>query len=284
MPMNFHLRLAAPLALAVAALAGCGNVSRNIAPDGRTADLAWPKTTDATPMHKGGTFPSRDNLIRLRAGLNKGQVADLIGYPHFNEGVWHIREWNYVFNFAEPSSDSVVTCQFKALFDVNGIARSFYWEPSDCARFQHAEAASPGPPAPPETERFVLSTDALFAFDRSSVNDIKGGGEARLDQLANDIQHHGSRVQGIRVIGYTDNIGGDSYNDDLSQKRADAVKSYLASRGIDPGLIQAEGRGKADPVVECGAEKARDALIGCLAPNRRVVILINAVGRGNTAH
>lgn len=277
MRTNFKLFLAAPLLLAAAAaLTGCGNVSRNVAKDGKSADMVWPKVTDTTPMHKGGTFPNRDNLIRVHAGLNKQQISDLIGFPHFSEGVWGVREWNYVLNFREPAnSENVVTCEFKVLFDENKIARSFYWNPSPCARFQQPEPA-PAVQAPVTTERFTFSADALFAFDRSSVADITGSGRAQLDQLASNIEAHGRNVQSIRVIGYTDRIGGDAYNNDLSQKRANTVKSYLVSRGTAPSLVQAEGRGKADPVTDC-SDRSRDKLIACLAPNRRVVILINSV-------
>lgn len=275
----------APLLLATAfALTACGNVSRNVHKDGQSADsINWPHISDTTPMHAGGTFPNLDNLVRVHAGLNKQQISDLIGYPHFSEGVWGVREWNYVFNFREPAqSDHVVTCQFKVLFDSDKLAQRFYWLPEECARFQQvARAPTPAPPpavvAPVvDTERFTLGSDALFAFDRAGLSDMSAEGRAKLDQLAKGITLHAGQVQSVRVVGYTDRLGSDAYNDALSQKRADTVKDYLVSRGVDSRLIQAEGRGKRSPVEEC-AMTERSALIACLAANRRVEVLVTAL-------
>lgn len=274
----------APLLLASAfALTACGNVSRNVHSDGQSADsVNWPAIGDTTPMHKGGTFPNLDNLARVHAGLNKQQISDLVGYPHFSEGVWGVREWNYVFNFREPvQSDHVVTCQFKVLFDENKIAQRFYWLPEECARFQQpARAPVPAPVpavAPPAvTEKFTLGSDALFAFDRSGPSDISAEGRDKLDKLAEGIQKHAGQVQSVRVVGYTDRLGSDAYNDALSQKRADTVRNYLVSRGVDGSLIQADGRGKRNPVQECN-QAERTALIACLAANRRVEVLVTAV-------
>ena len=85
-------------------------------------------------------------------------------------------------------------------------------------------------------------------------------GREKLDQLAKGIELHAGQVQSVRVVGYTDRLGSDSYNDALSQKRADTVKDYLASRGVDRNLIQAEGRGKRNPVADC-TNAERNALM-----------------------
>lgn len=282
MRIKFKFFTVAPLLLATAfVLAACGNVSRNVHQDGQGADsINWPHVSDTTPMHQGGTFPDIDNLVRVHAGLNKQQVSDLIGYPHFSEGVWGVREWNYVFNFREPAqSDHVVTCQFKVLFDNDKLAQRFYWLPEECSRFQRpARAPAPPPVVMPAagTERFTLNSDALFAFDRAGQSDMSAEGRAKLDQLAKGIALHAGQVQSVRVVGYTDRLGSDAYNDALSQKRADTVKDYLVSRGIDGRLIQAEGRGKRNPVADC-VETERSALIACLGANRRVDVLVTAL-------
>ena len=83
-------------------------------------------------MHKGGTFPNPANLRQVHEGLNKGQVSDLIGFPHFSEGAWGVREWNYVFNLRKPDG-GIQLCQYKVLFDDDKLARSFYWKPQACA-------------------------------------------------------------------------------------------------------------------------------------------------------
>ncbi|MGO4703866.1 OmpA family protein [Dyella sp. 2RAB6] len=250
------------------ALSACGNLSRGIARDGRSAEaLAWPAPGDATPMHKDGSFPLAANLQQLGAGLGKQQVSALIGYPHFSEGVWGVREWNYVFHFRDTGS--VTTCQFKILFDQDQRARSFYWKPEACVRYQQLAAV----PAA-STERFILSADALFAFDRDSIADMTNDGRAQLDALAGNLLAQKQRVANIRIAGYTDRLGSDAHNDQLSGRRAYAVKDYLVGRGLPAEWFQAEGLGAADPVRDCD-EAQREALIECLAPNRRVVVQVS---------
>ena len=261
------------LLLGVAGIAGtlnaCGNLSRGIARDGQTAQaLVWPEPGDTTPMHRNGSFPSAASLRQVGAGLDKQQVAALIGYPHFSEGVWGVREWNYLFHFREAGKLS--TCQFKVLFDQDKLARSFYWKPESCARYQQEQMAATGT----STERFILSADALFAFDRAEVADITNDGRAQLDALADNLLAHKQRIANIRIVGYTDRLGSANHNDELSGRRAYAVKDYLVGRGLPSAWFQAEGLGAADPVRDC-SEGQRDALIECLAPNRRVVVQVS---------
>ncbi|MFK3844202.1 OmpA family protein [Stenotrophomonas sp. NPDC078853] len=78
-------------------------------------------------------------------------------------------------------------------------------------------------------------------------------------------------MQRIEVVGYTDRIGSASYNRALSTRRAEAVRSALVEGGVASGTIRAEGRGAAEPLVQCD-QRSQPALIACLAPNRRVQI------------
>lgn len=266
MHVSLKTLVAASLALAMAA---CGNVSQQVAKDGGSAgELVWPSPESATPMHKGGTFPNVANLRLVKAGLNKQQVSDLIGYPHFSEGVWGVREWNYVFHFRQPGSDEVTTCQYKVLFDQDKLARSFYWKPESCASVLEPPAppalsATPNPPR-------VLSADALFAFDSA---DLSATGRQSLDALADELRAKGDRLHAVRIAGYTDRLGTPAYNQDLSQRRAQAVKAYLAGHGVPDERMRARGYGEADPVKDCQVHR-RDALIACLAPNRRVEVMV----------
>lgn len=278
--IHFKQSMAASLLVAAAmAISACGNVSRGVSNDGQHADtLVWPAVSDAPSMHKGGTFPNMDHLRLVRAGLDKRQIANLIGFPHFSEGVWGVREWNYVFNFQETDGDAVTTCQFKILFDKDKLAHSFYWHPESCAPFQQPQASrAPVPTAAPKNERLTLSSDALFAFDGASIADLTSDGRAALDEVVNTIKNHQGGVRRIRIAGYTDRLGDEAYNDDLSRKRAFAVMDYLVANGISSGLIQAAGRGKAGPVKDC-PPSSRGSLITCLAPNRRVEVVISADG------
>jgi OmpA-OmpF porin, OOP family len=124
------------------------------------------------------------------------------------------------------------------------------------------------PPPPPRVER--LSADALFPFDRGSVSDIHPAGLADIAQIA---AHLRAQPFGhVEVRGYTDRLGGDAYNLNLSQRRADAVRAVLIQQGVPPGQIRAVGMGSQDPIVQCSGPNG-PSLIACLQPNRRVEIV-----------
>jgi len=136
-------------------------------------------------------------------------------------------------------------------------------------------APPPPPPPPPVSEVFRLSADALFAFDRYSLADMQPGGRseirdiaARLNRL--DFDH-------IEVRGYTDRLGTVEHNMQLSQRRADSVKSLLVQQGIPAERIDARGYGPKDPITDnCSDNLPRDRLIECLQPDRRVEIVTYA--------
>jgi len=261
------------LLLAAGTLGACGNVSKKIAVDGGSAGkLAWPASQSFSPTHKGGTFPDVVQLRLIQAGMNKQQIVQLLGYPHYSEGLAWVREWNYLFNFHAQKSDAVIECQYKVLFDKHKLTRSFYWLPASCAEVMN-------PPeivmVAPEVQTFTLSADALFAFDKSALADIKPNGQGGLDSLARKIAAASPNVGAIVVTGYTDYLGTDAHNATLSKQRADTVMHYLQSNGLATDAIAATGRGAADPVKQC-AKGSRNALIACLAPNRRVEIKVSS--------
>ncbi|WP_049435436.1 OmpA family protein, partial [Stenotrophomonas maltophilia] len=112
-----------------------------------------------------------------------------------------------------------------------------------------------------------LSADALFGFD-SAV--LSAEGQQAVQGILAQVRE-AAQVQSIRVTGYTDRIGSASYNQALSQRRADAVRNALVQGGVPAASISAEGRGAAEPIVQCEQRNRRE-LIACLAPNRRVQI------------
>ncbi|MEJ8846699.1 outer membrane protein assembly factor BamE [Variovorax rhizosphaerae] len=123
-------------------LQGCAtsHVSRGVAADGRSAaELKFPDAQQA--WRKGGTWPNTTNLRQVQPGMTKDQIIDLVGTPHFNEGLFNVVEWDFVFNFR--STGSPVTCQYKVLFDKDDLAGSTYWLPANCADMMDADA-TPG--------------------------------------------------------------------------------------------------------------------------------------------
>lgn len=260
--------------LAATGLVACGSLSHDIARDGGSAaQLVWPTADSITPMHKGGTFPDVSRLQQIHAGMNKKQVMDLVGPPHFHEGAWGVREWNYLFHIRQPGSDAATVCQYKVLFDRDKLARSFYWMPESCAALvQPQPDVADGQDAP--TETFSLSTDALFAFDKSDLADIQADGRRQLDDMAGKIAAQGDHVAAIHVLGHTDRLGGEAYNNALSQKRAYAVMRYLVEHDVPGDRISVAGLGESRPAKTGCDQSSHEALVACLAPNRRVEVLV----------
>jgi outer membrane protein OmpA-like peptidoglycan-associated protein len=275
--IHMHISLAksigiTTLLLVATALGACGNVSHKVATDGSSAgQLVWPSPDSVTPMHKSGTFPNVSDLRLIKAGMNKPQIMQLVGAPHFSEGVWGVREWNYLFNFHTEGSDTITQCQYKILFDEHKLARSFYWQPESCAALLKASQDKGKNEA--KEEVFTLSSDALFDFDKFALGDIKSDGREQLDALVKKIAAADGHIRSILIVGYTDRLGTDVYNDALSERRANTVMHYLVGQGVPDGKISAEGHGKSDPVKQCD-EQERTALIACLAPNRRVEVKV----------
>ncbi len=216
-----------------------------------SGQLDWPAIKDATQPE--GIFPNMENLHKIGPGLTKNDLYHLIERPHFSE-MNGAREWNYIMKFRQEDR-SIKVCQYKILFDKNKVARNFYWLPKDCLN-----------------EKFDLSADALFPFNKGGITDIKPAGKVKLSQLAARLAKEGNKVK-VHLVGYTDYLGNDNYNKELSKQRAISVGRFLISRGVAGSSIIAEGRGEADPVVTC-QQQNRQQLIKCLAPNRRVTVEI----------
>jgi len=132
--------------------------------------------------------------------------------------------------------------------------------------------AEPAPAPAPVIQRITLSTDVLFRFNSA---ELRPGAHEKLDELAQTLQ--GAEVDRIVAVGHADRIASEKYNEELSRKRAEAVKDYLVKeRGVDAQRIETEGRGESQPVAECGKmgpeRGSNQKLVSCLQPDRRVEI------------
>ena len=135
-----------------------------------------------------------------------------------------------------------------------------------------APAAPKPAPAAPKPVSVSFETEPLFSFDKSEIRADQG---AKLDEFVSSLG--GAQYDSIAVVGHADRIGKEAYNQKLSERRANAVKSYLASKGVPADKIQTEGRGESDPVTGDTCAKTRGkALISCLQPDRRVDVSVNA--------
>lgn len=143
-----------------------------------------------------------------------------------------------------------------------------------------AATVAPATAAPAlSKETYVLLTDTLFKFDKSGSEDMIPGGLQRLADVAQRLKAYKS-IQTLTVLGYTDRLGSDDYNDKLSEARAKTVQTYLASLGVKSVSALAQGKGRRDPVSkDCSTSASREQQIVCLQPDRRVTIEVTGVSR-----
>ncbi|MES2316697.1 MAG: OmpA family protein [Pseudomonadota bacterium] len=125
-----------------------------------------------------------------------------------------------------------------------------------------APAPMPAPaPAPvPTSEKVSFAAEALFDFDKAVV---KSEGKAALDDLLMKLQ--GMNTEVMVTVGHTDSVGSDAYNQKLSLRRAEAVKAYIVSKGVDASRVYTEGKGESQPVADNKTAEGR-------AKNRRVTV------------
>jgi len=121
-------------------------------------------------------------------------------------------------------------------------------------------AAAPAPAPVAAATKVTYAADAFFDFDKAVV---KPAGKTKLDDLVSKVK--GINLEVIIAVGHTDSVGSDAYNQKLSVRRAEAVKAYLVSKGIEKNRIYTEGKGEKQPVADNKTNEGR-------GKNRRVEI------------
>jgi len=131
-------------------------------------------------------------------------------------------------------------------------------------------------PEPKKPAVVNLASTELFEFNKAVLSR-----EARAKLDSEVIAKLGDlrEVRYIIVNGHADRLGSTPYNQKLSEKRADAVRAYLVSKGVAADKVETLGFGKTLPVKACPDQKERKGLIECLAPNRRVVVEVQGTPR-----
>jgi OOP family OmpA-OmpF porin len=121
-------------------------------------------------------------------------------------------------------------------------------------------AAAPAAAPKPAAQKVTYAADTFFDFDKYV---IKPEGQAKLDDLI--AKTKGVALEVVIAVGHTDSIGTEAYNQALSERRANAVKSYLVSKGIEKNRVYTEGKGEKQPIASNSTAEGR-------AKNRRVEI------------
>ena len=137
--------------------------------------------------------------------------------------------------------------------------RDSSWTPATAAKGCDG-ALTGGAAAGVSQSKITLQADTLYDFNKS---DLKPEGKATLDKIAADLKK--IKLEVIIAVGNTDSVGTDAYNMALGQRRAQSVKTYLVSKGVDGSRIYTESKGKSNPVASNATAEGR-------AKNRRTDI------------
>ena len=192
-------------------------------------------------------------IVALSAGLGSAQTVD-----------------NWVNSTGQPWKNSVGQCWRNANWtpatahaDCDGAIKPV--QPRVQATIPAAPRAETTTPAPtpkaPEKQvvKMTYSTDTLFDFDKSV---LKPEGRQMLDGLVGKINHD-FNLEVIIAVGHTDWIGTNAYNQKLGLRRAEAVKAYLISKGIEKNRVYTDSKGETQPIASNKTAAGR-------AQNRRV--------------
>ena len=135
-------------------------------------------------------------------------------------------------------------------------------------------AQQPVAPMPPKADEPVIVL-VHFDFDRAV---LRAGEIPKLDDLTAKVKSRA--FDRVDAVGHADQIGADTYNLQLSEQRAEAVRAYLVGKGVDTGSIRTDAKGEKEAITGDACEKLGSGnrksrkLIDCLQPDRRVQITL----------
>lgn len=207
---------------------------------------AYGQVTAPNPFKQGYVLDGSGNFVINSTGL-----------------CWHTAQWTPALA-VEPCDPTIKAAAAPAPAPViaQAVTPAPAPAPAPAALVQPAPIAAVAMP-----QKISFSGDALFAFDKSA---LQPEGRVLLDGLVKQL--NGATFDNLSVTGHADRIGSASYNQKLSEQRAQTVKTYLVSQNIQANRIDAAGKGETQPVTKAGDCKGGKSakLIACLQPDRRV--------------
>jgi outer membrane protein OmpA-like peptidoglycan-associated protein len=211
--------------------------------------------------------------------MKKSQIYTLLDVPHFHEGLFCVKKWNYILNFYTGSGDDYVSCQYQIRYDKDMRVESTHWRTQQCADLVNmpAKVAAVAPqvvekvvyvdrptPAAPATR--PVNRGYVVTFDTGSAV-LDGGDIEILETAVAAAKQAGS--SSLSVVGHTDTVGSESYNRALREKRSKAVASALKIIAANGGTeVSVSTSTSPDLAVPTGDETPEEA-------NRRVTVYVN---------
>ncbi|WP_313048564.1 OmpA family protein [Pseudomonas soli] len=239
--MRVLSKAALPLVVATSLLAGCATHSDGSAP---LNQRTWPICSLLGGLVGGGLGAIESSSWAAGAGVAGAIAGGLICYAQDGD-----EDGDGVFDRRDRCPDTPAGTQ------VNHIG---------CPLPQYpATAPQPEPAATPEVITLDDQGQVLFAFDSAELTQ---GAQQRLQGLLPKLND--PSVASVKVIGFTDSVGSDSYNQRLSERRASGVAEYLISQGLAPNKVTSQGRGESEPVADNDTDEGRSR-------NRRVELHLN---------
>ncbi|MEG2430666.1 MAG: outer membrane protein assembly factor BamE [Acinetobacter sp.] len=268
--MNVFLFKIMLCAATVTVLSGCHQNLSSPGRDGSVKDVVWPAPGKAMLGTGEGVFPTPGNIPLLMKGMTKEQVYLLLGRPHFSEGLFSVREWDYLLHFRglERDLNTVTTCQLKIIYKSDGHVSNIYWRSVNLKNGV----------CPPDTvlkkNQYMLNTTVLFDFDQYHFSGLAPKYVHRIDEIISNIKE--KHYDYIYIYGYADKQGSSEYNTRLSLLRAQAVANYFIANGLPKNKVFLKGMGESVPEAYC-PDLHKDKFIECLYPDRKVVIVASSL-------
>jgi outer membrane protein assembly factor BamE (lipoprotein component of BamABCDE complex) len=217
-------------------------------------------------IRKDGIFVAPAQLRLITPGMSKRQLYPILGAPHFHEGFFSERRWDYIVNLYTGDGASYRICRLQLRWGQRMRLDGISWDAEACRAAIYPIAAimdGPTSATSPAVARDGAPLTLYFAHDSAALApDVRQA----LDAFAASVS---GAEDGIDITGYTDSAGPEAHNDRLSLARADAVAAYLGAHGMAATRLHVSGAGERSLATRT-ADNVPEAR------NRRVQVTISA--------